>query len=112
MTRDGPEPKEARTAGAKAVARLLPNSLRTAGVSTTTAELVGTCEADPSTSSWPEGNPRALSAAHITESQETLTPRLTCWATQEAAAARAFAAWRAAAALVGLVGLVAEERPK
>ena len=102
MTRDGPEPKDARTAGAQAVARLLPNRPRTAGVSTTTAELAGTSEADPSASSSPGGNPRALSAAHIAGSQETLTSRLTCWATQAAAAARAAAAWRAAAALVGL----------
>ena len=91
MTRNGPEPKDARTAGAQAVARLLPNSPRTAAVSTTTAELTGTSEADPSTSSSRAGNPRALSAAHITRSQETLTSRLTCWATQ-AAAARAAAA--------------------
>ena len=109
VTRNGPEPKDARTAGAQAVARLLPNRLRTAGVSTTTAELVGTSEFDLSTNSSREGNPCALSAAHIAGSQETLTSRLTCWATQEAAAARASAAWRAAAALVGLP---AGERPK
>src|SRR6476620_8005808 len=63
------QPKDARTAGAHAVARLLPNRLRTAGVSTTTAELTGTSEPDPSASSSPWGNPRALSAAHITGSQ-------------------------------------------
>src|SRR6478735_5016538 len=40
------QPKDARTAGAHAVARLLPNRLRTAGVSTTTAELTGTSEPD------------------------------------------------------------------
>ncbi len=111
MTRADPEPKDARTAGAQAVARLLPNRLRTAGVSTTTAELVGTSEADPSTSSSREGNPRALSAAHIAGSQETLASRLTCWATQAAAAARAAAAWRAAAALVGLPAGGAAEVP-
>src|SRR6185437_10656029 len=102
VTRSGPEPKDARTAGAHAVARLLPNRLRTAGVSTTTAELTGTSEPDPTASSFPAGNPRALRAAHIAGSQETTTSRLTCWATQVAAATRAAAAWRAAAGLVGL----------
>ena len=66
-------------------------------------------EADPSASSSPAGNPRASRAAHIAGSQETLTSRLTCRAAQEAAAARAFAAWCAVAALVGLSG---RERPR
>src|SRR5690349_11824256 len=109
VTRDGPEPKDARTAGAQALARLLPNRLRTAGVSTTTAELTGTSEVDPSASSPREGKPCALSAAHIAGSQETLTSGLTCWATQVAAAARAAAAWCTAAALGGRA---AGERPK
>ena len=103
VTRADPEPKDARTAGAHAVARLLPNKLRTAGVSTTTAELVGTFEADPSTSSSPEGNPRVLSAAHIAGSQETLASRLTCWATQAAAAPRAAAAARPAVPPAGFL---------
>src|SRR5690348_10616268 len=109
VTRDGPEPKDARTAGAQALARLLPNRLRTAGVSTTTAELTGTAEPDPTASSSLGGNPRALRAAHIAGSQETMTSLLTCWATQVAAATRAAAAWRAVA---GLAGLAAGERPR
>ena len=36
-----PEPKDARTAGAQARSRLVPNSARTAAVSTTTPELAG-----------------------------------------------------------------------
>ena len=97
-----PEPKDARTAGAQARSRLVPNSARTAAVSTTTAELRGSRESGPSTSRSRAGSPRASSAAHITRSQDTVTPRLTCWATQAAACPRIAASWRAGAALGGL----------
>src|SRR5947209_55860 len=109
VTRDGPEPKDARTAGAHALARLLPNRLRTSGVSITTAELADTSEVGLSTSSSPGGKPRALSAAHIAGSQDTLTFGLTCRATQVAAAARAAAAARRAAASAGPSAV---ERPR
>ena len=61
-----PEPKDARTAGAQARSRLVPNSARTAAVSTTTAEWRGSGESGPSTSRSRAGSPRASSAAHIT----------------------------------------------
>src|SRR6185437_9751196 len=48
-----PEPKDARTAGAHARSRLVPNSARTAPVSTTTTELRGSRETGPSTSRGP-----------------------------------------------------------
>ena len=57
VTPAGPEPKDARTAGAQAVSRLLPNREWTAAVSTITAELSGSGEVGPSTSRSCEGNP-------------------------------------------------------
>ena len=96
-----PEPKDARTAGAQARSRLVPNSVRTAAVSTTTSEWRGSGETGPSASRSRRGNPRAASAAHIAWSQDTVTPGLTCWATQPAASARTAASWRAGAALGG-----------
>src|SRR5215470_6985137 len=92
----GPEPKDAMTAGAHAVARLVPYRLRTAGVSTTTAKSTGTCDLGPSTSRSRAGKPCALSAAHIAGSQETPASGLTCPATQLAAcsmAAARFCGW-------------------
>ena len=83
----GPEPKEARTAGAQPVARLLPNSARTAAVWTTTSEGTGSGDAGPSMTSLPAGKPCALSAAHITASHDTVASGLTCSATQAAACA-------------------------
>ncbi|HTQ87901.1 MAG TPA: hypothetical protein VMK84_00255 [Streptosporangiaceae bacterium] len=61
----GAEPKDARTAGAQAWSRLVPNSARTAAVSATTAEWRGSGESGPSRSRSRAGSPRALSAAHI-----------------------------------------------
>src|SRR5271157_3987731 len=83
-----PEPKDARTAGAQAAARLLPNSSPTVAVSTTRTEGTGSGDAGPSTTSLPTGKPSALSAAHITASHDTVTAGLTCPATQAAACAR------------------------
>ena len=87
--RAGPEPKDARTSGAQAVPRLLPNRPSTAGVSTTTAAARnGSPDAGPSTSRSRAGNPRAVSAAHITRSQPTVASWLTCWVSQVAVSAR------------------------
>ena len=84
----GPEPKEARTAGAQAMARLRPNSARTVMVSTTKSEGTGSGDVGPSMTSLPAGKPCALSAAHITASHDTVASGLTCPATQAAACAR------------------------
>ena len=70
----GPEPKDARTSGAQAVAEAAAEQPEDGRRLDHHGGLRGTREADPSTSSWPEGNPRALSAAHITRSQETGRP--------------------------------------
>ena len=96
----GPEPKDARTSGAQPVARLLPNMLSTAGVSTTTAaERNGSPDAGPTTSSSCAGNPRAVSAAHVTRSQATLVSWLTCWVSHVIVAARTVASSRCWAAV-------------
>src|SRR5580658_2749043 len=86
-----PEPKDARTAGAQATARLLPNSSRTVAVSTTKTEDTGSGDVGPRTTSLLTGKPCACSAAHITASHDTVTSVLTCSATQAAAWARTVA---------------------
>src|ERR1051326_6524651 len=87
-TRSAAEPKDARTAGAQAASRLLPNKARTTGVSTTTSEPLGDSDVGPSVISLLLGKPCAASAAHITRSQETVASRPTCCATQRAASSR------------------------
>ena len=84
----GHEPNDARTAGAQAVARLLPNRPWTAAVSTTTPAVTGSGEVGPSTSRLREGSPCAVSVRHITGSHDTMTSRLTCCATQAPASSR------------------------
>ena len=86
--RGGAVPKDARTAGAQAVARALPNSSCTVAVSTTKTDGTGSGDAGPSTTSLLAGKPWARSAAHITASQDTVTSGLTCSATHAAACAR------------------------
>ena len=74
--------------------------LSTAGVSTTTAaERNGSPDAGPTTSSSCAGNPRAVSAAHVTRSQATLVSWLTCWVSQVIVAARTVASARCWAAV-------------
>src|SRR5580704_8787847 len=62
--------------------------LRTAAVSTTTAEPSGSPAPGPRTSRFPAGTPRWARAAHIAGSQARTAPPLTCPATQAAAWSR------------------------
>ena len=84
----GPEPKDASTAGAQVMARLLPNRPRTVAVSTTTTEGSVSGVAGPRTTSLLAGKPWFCSAAHIGASHDTVTSGLTCSATHAAACAR------------------------